>query len=30
MESDNDQVEQLQVTYHPKGVTASGQICDIG
>ena len=29
MESDIGQVEQLQVTYHPKGVAAAGQICDI-
>ena len=29
MESGNCQVEQLQVTYHPKGAAASGQTCDI-
>ena len=29
MESDNGQVEQLQVTYHTKVAAAAGQICDL-
>ena len=27
--SENGQVEQLQVSYHPKEAAAVGQICDI-
>ena len=29
MESDNGQVKQLYVTYHPIGAAATGHICDI-
>ena len=29
MEYDKGQVEQLQVTYHPKGAAVAGQICDV-